>query len=205
MSALDFVRSLIRTVADEAVSRVENSAPVTAARALVEQLKEQRATVAEETLTAAAAHAEGISAATVTCRQGRIFVDATFTAGGDVHFSVAAARVFFAPRGAKEIVFQVEPPEHAQKARSVIATLAGCIAQAIWPALLRDTTKSAGDAIVETDRSGALRVDLRTVPAVRAAMAKGPQAMMLDILSLDAILPEPGHLALRLKLPQLIG
>lgn len=205
MSALDIVKSLIRTVADEARHRVEQSAPVSAARAVLDQLKEQRAILSEGALTAAAAHADGIRAATVTCRDGRIFVDATLRTGDDVHFSLAPGGVFFAPRGAKEIAFHVDPPEVVTSARAIVASLAACIARTIWPMLSRDGRDRFDGAIVDTDRGGTLRVDLRTVSAVRAAMSKGPQAMILDVLSLEAIRPESGQLVLKLKLPQLIG
>ncbi len=205
MSALDIVKSLIRTVADEARHRVEQSAPFNAARAVLDQLKDQRAILPEGALTAAAAHAEGVGAATVTCRDGLIFVDATLRAGDDVHFSLAPSGVFFAPRGAKEIAFRVDPPEVASRARSIVSALAGCVARTIWPVLSRGSQDGFEGAIVDTDQGGQLRVDLRTVPAVRAAMSRGPQAMILDVLSLDAILPEAGQLVLKLKLPQLIG
>lgn len=204
MSAIDVVRSLLRTVADRALSRAQSAPPVVAARKLIASLKEQRAIIPEGALSAVAAHADGISAATVTCRDGRIFVDATLSAGRDVHFSLIPKGVFFAPRGAKEIVFQVEPPEEAGRARNIISTIAGCIAQTIWPMILRGQTSNAEQAIVESDREGTMRVDLRTLPSVRAMMARGAQAMILDVLALDSIIPEPGQLALKLKLPQLV-
>ncbi len=57
------------------------------------------------------------------------------------------------------------------------------------------------------DRDGAdlVRVDLRTVPAVRRAQGKGPSAMILELLELRAIECEDGEIALVVKLPSLTG
>ena len=60
-----------------------------------------------------------------------------------------------------------------------------------------------GSAIVERETSGRLRVDLRSVPAVRQFASTQTAAMIFDMLELESIRVEPGALALKLKLPQL--
>lgn len=55
------------------------------------------------------------------------------------------------------------------------------------------------------DREGTqLRIDLRTVPAVRSAIARGPAvAMLLDVITPEAIEVDADGLVIRLRLPQL--
>jgi hypothetical protein len=60
-----------------------------------------------------------------------------------------------------------------------------------------------GGAIVERDTPGRLRVDLRSVPAVRRFASTQTAAMIFDVLELESLRVEPGALALKLKLPQL--
>jgi hypothetical protein len=60
-----------------------------------------------------------------------------------------------------------------------------------------------GSAIVERENPGRLRVDLRSVPAVRRFSSTQTAAMIFDVLELESIRVEPGALALKLKLPQL--
>ncbi|MBW2719059.1 MAG: hypothetical protein JRD94_11065 [Deltaproteobacteria bacterium] len=60
-----------------------------------------------------------------------------------------------------------------------------------------------GGAIVEREAAGRLRVDLRSIPAVRRFALTQTAAMIFDILELESLRVEPGALALKLKLPQL--
>jgi hypothetical protein len=60
-----------------------------------------------------------------------------------------------------------------------------------------------GGAIVEREDPGRLRVDLRSVPAVRRFASTQTAAMIFDVLELESLRVEPGSLALKLKLPQL--
>jgi hypothetical protein len=61
-----------------------------------------------------------------------------------------------------------------------------------------------GGAIVERESRGRLRVDLRSVPAVRKFASSQTATMIFDVLELESIRVEPGGLALKLKLPQLM-
>jgi hypothetical protein len=109
--------------------------------------------------------------------------------------------VRFAPRGAKEISFDVEPPDAHDV--SIVSALAGCIAKATWPMIAPTGSIDVGGAIVERDKPGRLRVDLRSVPAVRRFASTQTAAMIFDVLELESLRVEPGALALKLKLPQL--
>lgn len=197
----DILRSWVRVAADRAVDRLTGTKLASATKQIVERLTQQRWRLSDEALTAAAAHAEGVDSAMVSCRSGKMFVDASMTSGKEIQFSLAPHSVRFAPRGAKEISFDVEPPD-AHDA-SVVGALAACIAKATWPMIASPDSIDVGGAIVERETAGRLRVDLRSVPAVRRFASNQTAAMVFDMLELESIRVEPGALALKLKLPQL--
>ena len=197
----DIVRSWVRAAADQAVQRVKDARIVSAAAQLLERLTQQRWRLSDEILTAAAAHAEGVDSAMVACHSGRLYVDASMRNGREVQFSLAPRSVRFAPRGAKEISFDVEPPDAHDP--SIVGALAACVAKATWPIIGSTGTVDVGGAIVERESPGRLRVALRTVPAVRQFASTQAGAMIFDVLELESIRVEPGALALKMKLPQL--
>ena len=195
----DILRSWVRMAADRAVDRVTETKLASMTKHLLERLTQQRWRLTDETLTTAVAHADGVDSAMVACHSGRMFVDASMTNGREVQFSLAPSSVRFAPRGAKEISFDIEPPDAHDT--SIVGALAGCIAKATWP-MIADSV-DVGSAIVERENPGRLRVDLRSVPAVRRFSSTQTAAMIFDVLELESIRVEPGALALKLKLPQL--
>ena len=197
----DILRSWIRTAADRAIDRATRTRLAAATRRALERLTQQLWRLSDDALTTAAAHAEGVDSAMVVCRRGRIFVDASLTSGQEVQFSLAPLSVRFAPRGAKEISFDVEPPGAFD--HSIVGAIAACIARATWPMILPPDIREMGSAIVERESAERVRVDLRTVPAVRRFASRGTAAMIFDVLELESIRVEPGALALKLKLPQL--
>jgi hypothetical protein len=197
----DILRSLLRSAADRAVDRVRGTRVALVTKQLLERLTQQRWRLSDEVLTAAAAHADGVDSAMVACRSGRMFVDASMTSGREVQFTLAPRTVRFAPRGAKEISFDVEPPDAHDT--SIVGALAGCIAKATWPMIAPADSLDVGGAIVERETAGRLRVDLRSVPAVRRFASSQSAAMIFDVLELESIRVEPGALAIKLKLPQL--
>lgn len=197
----DIVRSLVRAAADRAIDRVKGTRIASVTAQLVERLTQQRWRLSDEALTAAAAHADGVDSAMVACHSGRMFVDASMTNGREVQFSLTPRAVRFAPRGAKEISFDVEPPDAHDS--SIVGALAGCIAKATWPMIAPPDSLDVGGAIVERETSGRLRVDLRSVPAVRRFASTQAATMIFDVLELESLRVEPGALAIKLKLPQL--
>jgi len=197
----DILRSWVRAAADRAVDRVSETKFASMTKQLLERLTQQRWRLTDETLTTAAAHADGVDSAMVACHSGRMFVDASMTNGREVQFSLAPSSVRFAPRGAKEISFDVEPPDAHDT--SIVGALAACIAKATWPMIAPADLAEVGSAIVERENPGRLRVDLRSVPAVRRFASTQTAAMIFDVLELESIRVEPGALALKLKLPQL--
>lgn len=197
----DILRSLVRAAADRALDRVRGTRVAEASAQILERLTQQRWRLSDETLTTAAAHAEGVDSAMVACHSGRMFVDASLSNGREVQFSLSPRAVRFAPRGAKEIAFDVEPPDAHDT--SIVGALAGCIAKATWPMIIAPESHDLGGAIVERESPGSLRVDLRSVPAVRRFASTQAAAMIFDVLELESMKVEPGALAIKLKLPQL--
>ena len=197
----DIVRSWVRVAADRAVDRISGTKVASVTKQVLERLTQQRWRLSDEALTSAAAHAEGVDSAMVACHSGRMFVDASMTNGREVQFSLAPGSVRFAPRGAKEISFDVEPPDAHDT--SIVGALAACIAKATWPMIASADSIDVGGAIVERETSGRLRVDLRSVPAVRRFASTQTAAMIFDVLELESLRVEPGALALKIKLPQL--
>jgi hypothetical protein len=197
----DIMRSWVRLAADQAVHRITRTKVALVTKQLLERLTQQRWRLSDELLTSAAAHADGVDSAMVACHSGRMFVDASMSNGKEVQFSLAPRGVRFAPRGAKEISFDVEPPDAHDT--SIVGALAGCIAKATWPMIAPADSSDFGGAIVEREAAGRLRVDLRSIPAVRRFALTQTAAMIFDILELESLRVEPGALALKLKLPQL--
>ena len=67
----DIVRSWVRVAADRAVGRLRGTKLASAGKQLVERLTQQRWRLSDETLTAAAAHAEGVDSAMVSSSMPR--------------------------------------------------------------------------------------------------------------------------------------
>ena len=197
----DILRSWVRLAADRAVVRITGTKVASATRQILERLTQQRWRLSDELLTSAAAHAEGVDSAMVACHSGRVFVDASMSNGKEVQFSLTPRSVRFAPRGAKEISFDVEPPDAHDS--SIVGALAGCIAKATWPMIAAGDSNDFGGAIVERETPGRLLVDLRSVPAVRRFASTHTAAMIFDVLELESLRVEPGALAIKLKLPHL--
>ena len=108
MSRSDRLRSLVRRVGDQA-QRAITSGPVATARKFLNEVAQRQARVPAEALTRTLAHAEGVREASAACEGGRVHIDATFDDGSHVQLGLVPWDVRFAPRGAKELVFRVEP------------------------------------------------------------------------------------------------
>ena len=203
MSRLDVLKSWIRAGADRAKDGLETVRPVGAVRRVVSELRKQRMVVPEHVLGTAVAHAPGVLAANASARRGRIQVDARFP-DGEVAFALEFFATRFAPRGAKEISFRVHPSGAARdpRVRDLTGAIAGVIAKGLWPMALGNGKPLHG-AIVDREGEDIVRVDLRSVPAVREALGAGPMGLVLEAMELKRIEPNDGELLLHLRLPGL--
>lgn len=202
-SRFDVLKSLFREAAQGARDTLLDLGPVARAREAFREIARQRAAISDEELTSAVAHAYGVRAASVTAHDGAIRVDVTFDDGDHLAASMIPLGVRFAPRGPKEVLFRVEPPERAvgPHAAEVAGALAGAVARGIYRGLLREGDTHG--AIVDRDHD-VLRIDLRTVPAVRKLQGKGAIAMLMDMMEVRSIRAEDGALSVELKLPEIV-
>ena len=204
MSRRDRLRSLVRRVGDQA-QRTVTSGPVAAARKLLNEVIQRQARVPEEALTRALAHAEGVREASVSCDGGRIRIDATFEDGAHVELGLVPWDVRFAPRGAKEVVFRVEPASMGRERHvpELVAAVATVVAHTLWSVALAGAQPDSRGVFVDKEADDLFRVDLRTVPAVRARLNTGSVAAMIEALTLGNLKADEGALALTLELPGL--
>lgn len=201
----DLLRSLLHRAAKAGAESLSKLPAVASVRQAFGDLKNRRASLGETALSSAVAHAPGVRASSVSVSGGLLRVDLTFEDGESRVFGVEPQAVRFAPRGAKEVIFAVEPPELVgdPRVRDAVGSIAAAIARALWGPVLAPRT---GDEQAWVEREGArLRADLRTVPAVRAALEGGPLAMALEVLTIESFAIEDRALRLKIGLPLPLG
>lgn len=204
-SRFDVFKSLVRSAAKAGAERVRSLDAVAGARRAIDELRNRRVSLGEGMLGSAVAHAPGMRAATVSLREGRVVVDAGYEDGRTLAIAVVPEAARFAPRGAKEVIFRVEPPEVVEdaRAREIVGCLAGAIARGLWGPMLGEPREEEAALV---DREGArLRADLRSVPAVRAALEGSPLAMALDVLTIRGFEVEDRALRISLGLPTMMA
>jgi hypothetical protein len=179
--------------------------PLASLQKLIREAVLQAQSVSDRQITKALTRVESVREASAVCRDERIWIEATFEDGESVQLSVAPLGARFAPRGAKEVLFHVEPEGMASRARArdLVAAIAALIAHALWAPFFGRLLNPSFDAIAERDGSE-VRVDLRSVPAVRAAHKKG-LSQLFDMLELGGVGVVDGALRLQIKLPPLLA
>lgn len=184
-------------------ARVRDLPPVAALRRAYDQIKQHKAVVTDEALTAAVAHAPAVLAASATARGGTIHVDASYDDGAQLAFALAPVEARFAPRGAKELVFAVDPPDAARDGRVADAAscIAAAVARAVWSVMLTGAEPPGPGAFVDREGQDRLRVDLRTVPSMRKLPPTHPLALVVEALAIGKITTDDGAVTLEIKLP----
>jgi len=197
----DRLRSLLRGAAREVTRRATSFAPLVEARRVFGELRQGRIPVPAESLRAQLLRVPDLDSLWIDVTPAGVRVDASFTRGEPVRVTFVPVAARFAPRGAKELVFRVEPPEHAGSARvaDLCAALAAAVARAIWAPILPPDDGSAADAIVERDADAELRVDLRSLTPLRRL--RGPQQAVLDGMPIVGVGATQGALYLQIPVP----
>ena len=190
-AALDVVRSLVRLVGEGVVRqwrKVDGGA-----KRLVADLQMHRRSIEDPKLTAAVAQAAGVRSVSLRAESGAARIDASFESGEELQVAFVPLATRFAPRGAKELSFRVEPPELAQhpRVRSLFAALAAEVARGVWR-IVEFEAPPAGEGIVEVESRGTLRIDLRTLPAVRQLLQRAGFAILLEAVELRSIRADEG-------------
>jgi hypothetical protein len=198
----DFMRSLVRGFAEGASRRL--GFPLANLQRLMKDALAQASSVSDRQIAKALARVQDVREASAVCRDERIWIDATFDDGANVRVSVTPLPPRFAPRGAKELMFQLEPEQLASRAqvRDLVGAIAALVAHSLWAPFFGRLLNPSFDAIAERD-GDQVRVDLRSVPAVRAAHQKG-LGQLFDMLELRGLTVADGALRLHVKLPPLL-
>ena len=198
----DFFRSLVRGVAEGAGRRL--GVPLASLTRLMREALAQASSVSERQIAKALTRVPDVREASAVCRDERIWIEATFDDGESVKVSVMPLAPRFAPRGAKELSFHVEPEQLAGRphVRDLVGAIAALVAHSLWAPFFGRLLNPSFDAIAERD-GAEVRVDLRSVPAVRAAHQKG-LAQLFDLLELSGLTVTEGALRLHIKLPPLL-
>lgn len=206
MSRLDVFKSWLREGIDDARGRLEGVGPFGLIERIKKDLANQGGVIPERALTSAVAHLPGVEAASATARHGAIHIQASFEGIEPLDMHLTPFSIRFATRGAKELVFRVQPPEASKhpKARAVVGSIAACVAHGLWGMVVGKPEGDLSGAIVDRDGPETFRIDLRTVPTIRTAAKRQAAALVLDALELGAIIPEDGEVRLRLRLPSMV-
>jgi hypothetical protein len=204
MSSRDVAASLLRSAARAAASQLGGFSLARAARSRLRELTLGRTALADDDLTRAVTHVPNVAAATVRCGHARLRIDIGFDDGSQLLMAIAPSKITFAPGGAKELAFAVEPGAHAgdPRVRDVVAAIAGEIARALWRPALAGAPHSEHSAFVSVEGES-LVVDLRNVPEVRWALQQTLRAAIIDAIQPRSIDVALGHvdipLAIRLR------
>lgn len=201
MSRIDVLKSLLRAGADRAQRELDRVGPLALVKRIVKEVRDQRVALPDRLLTSAVAHGRGVRDASVSARRGAIRIDVAYD-DGSVSCALVPLSVHFAPQGAKEIIFRVEPPELSSdhRVRAATGSIATAIAEGVWAfAVGRET--ATGEAIVDREGDSCVRVDLRSVPSMRRL--KGPAAVAVELLAIEGLEVDEGTLYARLRLPAL--
>ena len=201
MSRIDVMKSLLRSAAQGAESRIGQLTRTGALRRLVDELATGRNFIADAQLTAAIARLPNATAATVHTLPDGVRIDVAFDDGQDLKLRMQPDGVTFASHGAKELRFRVSPLSAATDARAAdaLTAIAGEVARALWGPLLPPPEARLALTPVHRD-ADLLFIDLRGLPAVRAALGQRLRAVGMETISLLAISAEQGGLRLSPKI-----
>ncbi|MFW6051560.1 MAG: hypothetical protein ACODAU_10315 [Myxococcota bacterium] len=201
---IDVVRSWVRSAAEGAGQGLRRVLPWHSFRRFLGDLRQRRVLVPASRIGAALAHTPGVRSLSVTPRDGRLWVDASYDTEGDLQIALAPVAVRFAPRGAKEVVFRVEPAQGPPDRRvaELVSSLAGVLAHDLYrPGLPGGEPPDPSGAIVEREGSDRLRVDLRTVPAVRSARDSAALSVLLEVFRVRGMRIDAVGLRVEIELP----
>lgn len=201
----DWLRSIVRRAADGVSQRVRQQPALVAVRTLARDLQARSAGIPERVLARLAMRLPGVASSSLFVRDGALVFEAELESGRWARARIVPEAPRFAARGAKELVFRVEPPEAAAEGsvKELIGTLSALVARTVWSAAMKPTASEEPEgAFVERD-GNVLHVDLRTVPSVRAALSSAAGAALLEAVRIERLDVRDGALHVVLGLPQM--
>jgi len=200
MNSRGILTSLLRSAARGAGTRLGRSGLAELCRNALAELSPGRAGLSDAQLTRVVTRLPNVRTATVSSAQEKLRIDLGFDDGSELLMALVPGTIAFAPGGAKELCFSVEPASaaHDGRARDVVAAIAGEIARALWRPALAGAPHADHAAFVSTENEQ-LVVDLRNVPDVRWALQQGLRAAIIEAIKPRALEARGGHLALPLS------
>ncbi|MCB9666622.1 MAG: hypothetical protein H6715_00650 [Myxococcales bacterium] len=163
------------------------------------RLKYHRVALDDTELTRRMAKLLPVAALTVGIEEDGLHVHLSMPDKKHLNVLLMPGRVKFAPGGAKEVEVSVEPAALATHpvVGKVVSALACVVAQSIWRAVL---PAHSGETLPPVDHhANGVRVDLRSVPAVRKAAQKQWARTIMDLVAVKSIQLERGRLWLTLS------
>jgi len=201
VSRIDILKSLLNSGVNTVRSQLQKiKLPENYKRALEEAIA-RNTRVTEQQLTHAVGSTPGIIEVTISIKPDRIGIDAHLEEDQPVQASLIPARVVFAPQGAKEVSFRVDPIQATEQIyrHEFVSAICCEIARAAWGPFLLPYRKPSQWGFVERENN-ILRVDLRTIPEVRSALNQRFSALAIELFEIKQILLEEGALKLKMSL-----
>lgn len=201
MSRVDWMRSIVRSAGEETWKLLFTGSWAKRIRRALTDLRDWTVRVDSAGVTAVLARAEGVRDVSADARRGALWVDATLEDGSPLSFALRVASVRFASGGAKEIVYELDPPSARDRSAtiSLVSLFSSLIARMLWGRLLGPSRW--GGIVPSRDGERGLLVDLRQAERARSLIAQGPTAMVLEVLDLETVELERGTVAVKLRRP----
>jgi hypothetical protein len=199
----DWLRSLVKKAADAVGERVREQPAVSALRGLARDLRARSAGIPERALARVALRLPGVASSSLRITNGALVFEAELEDGRWCRARILPEPPRFAGRGAKELVFRVEPPAAAAEptVRELVGAISALVAHTIWSAAVRPPASETPEGAFVEREGAVLHVDLRTVPSVRAALSTASGATLLEAIRVERLDPRDGALHVVIGLP----
>lgn len=202
----DWLKSFVRSAVDRVGETVREQPAWTAIKTAARDLRARSAAIPDRTFARVALRLPGVVSSSVAATDGAVRFEAELEDGRWCRALIHPEAGRFAARGAKELVFRIEPPEAANEivVRELVGSIAAWVARTIWSAALGVPGEARdGDEGAFVERDGAtLHVDLRTVPSVRKALARGGATVaLIEAIRVERLEARDGAVHVVLGLP----
>jgi hypothetical protein len=162
-------RSLLRSAALAAGRGAARAWPVARVREIVREWGGSTVRVSVDALREHLGRAPDVQSYAVSIGPDGARIEASFAGGEELAVRLVPVSAFFAPGGAKELVLHAEPSSALQSRHlsDVVLCVADAVAHALWAPVMRRDPRLTPSGVVDRGEDG-LRVDLRSLPSVRA-------------------------------------
>lgn len=192
----DVVRSVIRQGAQGVEQKWGTLRQGFSISGWLRRMRRHEVRIADDELTRRMAKLVPASALTIAVSESGVHAHASLQDGEVLDVLLTSMMARFATGGAKELELMVYPSQLSTHpvTRSLATAFAAVVAHSLWRVVLGPA--ESVELITVDDDDGRLRVDLRSLPAVRAALHRQWARTIIDMVNLKRIQPEPGRLRL---------